>query len=122
MSTETWAKYGTSSMFLRPLSLSDDLANGYTFLSSLLFPTLYIHRALRFRFPTRWRWLLSALFLMPVWAAVGADSGSLYQKLTLSPGANDTVDPAGPLYYKRTSDTTRIWAHPPFFSYTLDED
>ena len=49
-------------------------------------------------------------------------SDGLYRKLTLSPDPTDTVDPVGPLYYKRTADTTRIWAHPPVFSYTLDED
>ena len=44
------------------------------------------------------------------------------RRLTLAPPPEDTVDPMGPLFYRRTAETTRTWALPPLFSYTLDEE
>ena len=51
-----------------------------------------------------------------------AETNTYYRKLTLDAPHVDTVDPMGPLVYRRTTDTTRTWAFTPLFSYTLDED
>jgi hypothetical protein len=49
------------------------------------------------------------------------EAGPLFEnfKLTLSPGERTEV--MGPLYYFNRQETTRLWASPPLFSYTLDE-
>lgn len=53
-------------------------------------------------------------------AADRLGSDNYYRKLALAETAGDTIDPAGPLFYQKSSETTRIWASPPLFSYTLD--
>ncbi len=55
-------------------------------------------------------------------AADQSGSEDYYRKLTLSASEGDTIDSVGPFFYKKTSETTRIWAAPPLFSYTLDRD
>jgi hypothetical protein len=54
--------------------------------------------------------------------AESAETNSYYRKLTLASERVDTVDPYGPLFYKRASETTTIWGFPPLFSYTVDDD
>lgn len=57
-------------------------------------------------------------------AAAGERTGAddYYQKLSLAATEADTVDPVGPLFYHRTSETMQIWSSPPLFSYTLDKE
>jgi hypothetical protein len=45
---------------------------------------------------------------------------SYYKKLSIS--SPDTIDPYGPLSYRKTTGTTRTWGLSPLFSYTLDND
>src|SRR5437016_8640910 len=61
-------------------------------------------------------------WLVTVERAEAAETNTYYRKLTLAPERVDTVDPMGPLFYRRTTDTTRVWALPPLFSFTVDED
>ncbi len=51
----------------------------------------------------------------------GLSLGPLHHqfKLTLDPG--DRAETLGPVYYSERKESTRLWASPPLFSYTLDE-
>ncbi len=71
------------------------------------------------------RWLVLALTVLLSPGAVVADdleAGPFYHqfKLTLAPGHR--TEAAGPFFYSELKDTTRLWALPPLFSHTLDED
>ena len=67
--------------------------------------------------------LLVACLYAFSWDCAGEpDSGPLYQhfRLTLAPG--ERTEAAGPFYYRERKESTRLWAVPPIFSYTLDKD
>jgi hypothetical protein len=67
-----------------------------------------------------WRCIL--VFLLPLGCAANSPRfGPLFDEfeLTLEPGHR--TEAAGPFFYSQTKDTERIWAIPPFLSYTKDE-
>jgi len=91
--------------------------------SLLFFPTLTA--LLSYKPLKPWYLVLlwvSGICLMQAEARAAENSGGegYYQRLSLS--SPDTLDPYGPLSYRKDSGTTTIWALSPLFSYTLDKD
>ena len=71
------------------------------------------------------RWLVLALGALLTPGAVVADeleAGPIFHefKLTLAPGHR--TEAAGPFFYFEEKESTRLWALPPLFSHTLNED
>lgn len=60
------------------------------------------------------------LSVRPVGGA-GLDLGPLCDQFPLTIGSGYRTEVAGPAFYHQLDDSTRLWAAPPIFSYTLDE-
>src|ERR1043165_9679091 len=55
-------------------------------------------------------------------AADFANFGFLYEHFNLTLLAGHRTEALGPLFYHQENESTRLWASPPVFSYTLNQD
>src|SRR5712692_6727362 len=79
-----------------------------------------MHRAFDLRFLLLWVCLLMAM-PGPACAAPPA-CGPLIHKFTLTLAPGDRTEAVGPFFYTERKESTHLWAVPPLFSHTLDQE